>query len=593
MRTRLIRPVLTAILLGALAPGGYDAFALPPETDRWIRVETAHFTLYSNASERRTLDLGKRLERFRTVLSLFSKKFKVDPPVPTWIYVFKHDASFTPYKLRYNDRPADMAGVFMAWPDGSFIAMNGDPGTDPLDIIYHEYVHQFINNNLHNVPVWFNEGLAECYSTFQTDDKSASIGRMVPNHILFLRENPLIPLRELFAISQKSPDYNEGKRLGVFYAESWALVHYLLWDRPERRPQLGAFLDRLARGEEPDQAFAASFETTYEKMEQEIRAHVRGARFLFSAVKFSDLHVDTSARVAPMKREEALVRLADLIVRVQPERPAVAEEHYQEALKINPGYAPAFTGLAVLRGRAELYDEAAALFEKALAIDPDDPMTCFHFGRCLTRRVHDRTSVGEPGEVPPDIARARELLGKVIKNRPGFAEAYAEYGRTYFGSGGDLAPAIHHMEAARQMLPARVDILTGLAMLYARKGDLARARDLVENVLARMNDREALEAARSRLKVEEAWHAGTAGRMAPEPTPAGGAGEDREPDGSPLIGYNLWVDKYNKAVERANRRDYKGAIELLETLSKEVTDVDLLGQINTFLKTLRQDAARR
>lgn len=608
MRTRLALSALAAILLGALALAGGDVLALPAETDSWIRVETAHFTLYSNASERRTVDLGRRLERFRAVLSLFYKKFKIDPPAPTLIYVFKHDASFRPYRTLYNDRFVESAGVFVGWPDGSYIAMNGDPGTDPLDIIYHEYVHQFLNNNLHGIPPWFNEGLAECYSTFQADDKSASIGKTPAEHVLFLRENNLISLRHLFAITHDSPDYNEGTRRGIFYAQSWALVHYFMWDKAERRSQLGAFLDRLSRGEEPDQAFTASFATTYEKLEQELRAHVSGTRFLFNAVKFSDLPLDTSTRVAPMKREEILARLGDLIVHVQPERPSEAEKHYREALKFNPTYASAFTGLAVLNEKAERYDEAVALFEKALAIEPDDPMTCFHFGRCLTRRYGARVNPGGDDQVPPDVARARDLLGKAIKLRPGFAEPYVEFGRTYFGSGGDPSPAIRHLETARQMLPARVDVLSGLAILYAQKGDLARARDLVENGLARMNDLEALEETRRALKAMEAWHARTSRPAAPESSPGEETGDVDDagemlqdlapldkvtPEGTTVNVYNLWVEKYNKAVARANLRDYKGAIEILEALSKEVTDTELRGQINTFLQTLKRDVARR
>jgi len=167
--------ILAASILGAVVLAADARTPLPPEKDRWIRAQTAHFTLLSNASERRTLDLGKRLERFRAVLSTFYKKFRVDAPVPTFIYVFRNDASFTPYKQRFNGRPIDMAGMFADNPDGNYITMNGDPGTDPLDIIYHEYTHQFLKNNLHNPPLWFNEGVAECYATFQADDSAAWI----------------------------------------------------------------------------------------------------------------------------------------------------------------------------------------------------------------------------------------------------------------------------------------------------------------------------------------------------------------------------------------------------------------------------------
>ena len=86
---------LAVVLLGALPASTAAAVQLPPETDRWIQVRTAHFIFYSNASERRTLDLGRGLERFRATLSRFNTTFNIDPPVTTAIYVFKDDAPLT------------------------------------------------------------------------------------------------------------------------------------------------------------------------------------------------------------------------------------------------------------------------------------------------------------------------------------------------------------------------------------------------------------------------------------------------------------------------------------------------------------------
>jgi hypothetical protein len=49
-------------------------------------------------------------------------------------------------------------------------------------------------------------------------------------------------MRELLAIDQRSPVYNEGSRRGVLYAQSWALVHYLTFANPERMKQFRQFL---------------------------------------------------------------------------------------------------------------------------------------------------------------------------------------------------------------------------------------------------------------------------------------------------------------------------------------------------------------
>ena len=101
-----------------------------------------------------------------------------------------------------------------------------------------------------SVPVWLREGLAEVYATFQERDggKSAVLGAPDPDHLRLLQNTSLIPLQDLIAVTQMSPIYNEGDRRGVLYAESWALVHYLMYGNKARAPQLTAFLAAVKSG---------------------------------------------------------------------------------------------------------------------------------------------------------------------------------------------------------------------------------------------------------------------------------------------------------------------------------------------------------
>src|SRR5262249_36560768 len=154
-------------------------------------------------------------------------------------------------------------------------------------------------------------------------------------------EHDLLPLHDLFAITERSADYNEGDRRGVFYAESWALMHYLMWDKPERRPQFAAFLDRLSDGEDPDAAFPPSFGTSYRTLENELRNYVGQGRYLFTVFHLSELKVDDAVSVLPMSREQVLVRLADLLAHLDHDRASEAAAHLIEAQRVAPGYAPA------------------------------------------------------------------------------------------------------------------------------------------------------------------------------------------------------------------------------------------------------------
>src|SRR5207247_4245840 len=55
--------------------------------------------------------------------------------------------------------------------------------------------------------------------------------------------------------------------------------------------------------------------------------------------------------------------------------------------------------------------------------------------------------------------------------------------------------------------------------------------------------------------------------------------------------FNRQVETFNHAVDLANRKDYRKAAALLETLASEVKDPKLLQQTETLLKRVRQEIA--
>ena len=117
-------------------------------------------------------------------------------------------------------------------------------------LLRHEYLHQVTRVNVPDPKGWLDEGLSEFWSTLVTDGNDARVGAEIGHHMRALRSQPWIPLATLVAI--KPGEYDEVKgRLGLFYAESWLLVHYLTVAEPRRaisyEPQLPADLSALER----------------------------------------------------------------------------------------------------------------------------------------------------------------------------------------------------------------------------------------------------------------------------------------------------------------------------------------------------------
>lgn len=626
---RRLRVLLISLTIVAAAVTPARAASSPPglpsEKAAWIQVRSAHFTFYSNASEKQTRKIVTSLERFRAMLSVFHAQFAVDPPRPTLIYVFKTEEEYAPYKRDLETRPGKVrvGGYFLPREEANYVTLEAIWGEDASRIVFHEFLHQFISVNLPHVPLWFNEGMAEYYSTFRGDEDSAKVGLPLAGHLAWLSQNPLIPLRDLFRLDHDSPEYKDGDRAGTFYAESWALVHYLLNGPAQRRQQVGPFLDSLLDGTPLDDAFRASFQTGYDGLEGELRTYVRGRAFGYANVDFAEgLKVDTAVQVTPMERDEALSRLGDLLAHLGPERSEDAIRHCRAALQINPKSAPAEAGIGFAEASRGNYEAAAAHYQTAAELDPGNHLYPYLRAVSLLGKLPGGRIVGSAGAgiAPEDLEKVRDLLQRTIERRPDFAEAYVDLGATYVGAEGTVDAGIAALEKARSLLPSRMDVVANLAALYLQKGDREQAGNLVENVLERSGDSTMTRWARLALENYDAVHAPA------NVTPDGPALEERkagfeerkrrtvefleklleeatDPQARKVleerlrlaresVDYPGQVEAFNQAVDRANHKDYQGAMGILEKILPEIRDEELEQRTRELLERLKEDAKR-
>ncbi len=137
--------------------------------DKWISLQSPHFQAVSNAGERRSKRVLSELEEFREVMVRIFELKKLER-APVIVIIFKNDKSFTPFKPLYQGKPVKLAGFFRGGRERNYIALNVNSG-NPLNLIYHEYVHLITAESSYTLPVWLNEGLAEFYSTFKLISK--------------------------------------------------------------------------------------------------------------------------------------------------------------------------------------------------------------------------------------------------------------------------------------------------------------------------------------------------------------------------------------------------------------------------------------
>ncbi|HEX9982603.1 MAG TPA: DUF1499 domain-containing protein [Thermoanaerobaculia bacterium] len=488
-----IRRAFLALLLMLCVALPSFAIEPPREKERWITVAADGVEVFSNASERETNNIASQLLRMREAVGAVTK-LRVRAAVPTKIYVFRNEPSFAPYRDTLLQRKGNnVSGLFLGHTDVKLILLEAD--NDGIDrVVQHELAHSFLSNTMADLPLWFHEGFAEYYSTFAARGTEASIGKPVEEHVLWLRQQQLIPLQQLFALDARSKDYNEGTRQGVFYAQSWALVHYLLVGNAERQSQLPRFLTLLNAKRPVDEAFREAFNTTYAAMEDELRAYVRRQIFGYRRYNLNEVKLPELSKAAEMPRDAVLYELGHLLARSGPGAATDAEVFLSLAVELNPQHAQAYADLGLLYDQANRRADADRAFTKAIALGARDPEVYLVYGMTLLEMLQE--SVGGGGKPPAElVTRTRGIFTKAVELNPDSARGQMGLGATYL-FGDDPKPGIAPLEKSLALAPSQDDAMFMLMQLYAMAGRRDDAQRAANAFMARTRDPLLLQQAR-------------------------------------------------------------------------------------------------
>lgn len=465
-----MKRLLIALAVAGLvvtSPAAADEIVLPKPKQNWIELRTANFRFFSNAGRVSTRQIAIDLEQLRAVLAELTD-YDLHSPIPTSIYVFKSDRSFRPFKTIYRGRPADVSGYFIGTDHANHIALTA-ASRDASAIVFHEYVHYISKNNLWYLPLWFSEGLAEFYESFLVDGDTVYIGLPLIRHLASLNGRMPIPLDQLFAVTRRSELYNEANRKGAFYAQSWAVVHYLLLGDEKRRRQLDVYLGMVRRGVDVDDAFSESFGIGYAKLEVELRAYLRSLSMPWIETT-TNVDLDREFQIREMSYAEVLYRLGTLLASHEPERPE-STAYFNASIENDGDYGPPISALAIEAERRADWSTAQALHDEASLKSPHDPMVLYRKGVFMSRR----------GANYPETV---DVLTRSAKIDPSFAPAWAALAAVYAEAGDTSDRAVEAARRAHAMRPYDAAAARDLVRLYLRLDRRTEAAELIENALA-------------------------------------------------------------------------------------------------------------
>jgi Flp pilus assembly protein TadD len=392
----LIRAVAAGVLVTVFA------VALAHGAEQWLKLKSSHFELYTTAGEKKGREALLYFEQVRDFFGKVKKSDKTDSKTPVRIIAFRSDKEYKPYRIN-----EFAAAFYLDGYDRDYIVMRSIvPENYPTAV--HEFTHLLVKHSGIEVPIWFNEGLAELYSTLKPVGKQVRIGDVIAGRYYLLQQNKWMSLETLTTVDRNSPYYNERDRAGIFYSESWALVHMLNLS-PQYRPDFTKFLTLLASGVPASNAFWQAYAKTIAQVQKDLEQYMRGTHF--NAVLF-DIKLEKSAEEPEIESAPPLesgMVLADLLALTS--KKDEAKEAYAGLAKEFPQSWDVEAGLAELAWREKDMEGARRHFARAAELGATNPRLYYDYAGILD----------DGGE--RDAARV-PILKKAVELDPDYQDAH-------------------------------------------------------------------------------------------------------------------------------------------------------------------------
>ncbi len=456
---------VAAVLAVALSASAKD--------EKWVEARSPNFIVVSDASASQARNTALQFEQIRALFRQ-SFEFAKDQPTPVITILAAKDEntlkSLLPEYWATKGR-AHPAGIFLNYLNQVQIAVQlTSEGENPYEAIYHEYYHSLSVPYFPGLPVWISEGLADFYGNSKVVDKTASLGMPNPGLIELLHQQQLIPLPVLFAVDHSSAYYNENSKASIFYAESWALIHFLMMgDHDAHRPQLIAYLDALSHGESQEAAAAKAF-GDLGKLQKALQGYVGNTSFYEMREAAPPKLSESEVKIRPLSEAEANAYRGGFLVLHQ--QFDAAEPLLQQAVQSDPKLALAQQNLAMLYYQQKKLPEAIAALDRAVDLEPHNAFTRY-WRADLVADAHDSELGG--AQIDADLREA-------VAADPNFAPAYAMLANRMAATGENLPEAFGFAKKSVELEPGVSYYQYVLAEVLAR----ARQYDKAQEVATRM-----------------------------------------------------------------------------------------------------------
>jgi tetratricopeptide (TPR) repeat protein len=442
--------------------------------ENWIEIQSPHYTIYSNAGEHDGRRVATQFEEIRALFEQSFSKLRVDFGKPTIVYVLKDENSLKLLMPGYGQNKDSMkvAGQYHVSNDKNYAVVRADvtgTGSNPYHVMYHEWAHGLFRLNYRGLPLWLDEGLAEYWGGSDIDNKEGRVGLADPAQLRVLHQNAFLPIATLVSIDASSPLYNRQDHAGMFYAESWAIVHYLSLAAEVRDQHLlDKYLAALQASDDPIEAANRSF-GDLKKLGEKLEAYTRQSSFAYQRISLNSSVSEKDFAARHLSPAEGLVAQADYLVHTKHLPEAIEILHQAE--KLDPQVPHLHDELGYYHFVKADYDNSLKEFDLAIAEGRNDAAAYFHKASIIYRKNRYNR------ETTPQIIAN---LQTVISLQPNFAPAHAFLCIAYTQSPDTRAKAFAEAKKAMDLEPGNLAYFIDAGRALVATNDLANARKVAD-----------------------------------------------------------------------------------------------------------------
>jgi hypothetical protein len=456
-----------ALLLAATVPARAGGGA-------WRRASTPHFVLYARADRDSVLRLARNLESMAAMLEREGFGVRSRERQRVTMIAFPDRKEFLPHLPVRDGKRAEVSGLAHLLPWGTWIGFAAYDDRGRM-VAHHELLHAIVGAALGSAPLCMNEGLAEFYSTWQAGERGGRFGAPIPWHQWVVRNERPFTLDELFAVNEDSPVYRkDGDSRTLFYAESWAVMHYLMrLDGRSRRFREMALA--IADGSAPRRAFAKAYPgENWDELPGRLGTYVDSDH-----IASWEMRLDAPLTQLPVQVRDAspaeVAAHTGLWRSLESELDAAGTRALLEQGRADDAEpALALAGLGVLARREKRLPEAFTAFRGVAATPDASPLALSVAGAELLMQA-----VGDSLRFKPLAAEACALLARSVALDSTDAVALGWYGRAALASGQLTPRAMRALETAATALPVDGPVASAWAAALSHSGQAQRAREVL------------------------------------------------------------------------------------------------------------------